>query len=240
MESELQDPGWPGDSVGGGICCLSAVPSPPAAPVSGPRTHLGASCISPGQTSLAHPEAGLGSLHTSLALCGNLAGLPGEAEACAGSASQKGCGVPSLPSPQHMHSTLTSLWVRVECGHENQQHVPSAEIAQVFPLAVRLWMHSSFRTSVSPSIKRKARLKTPRLEERDRVTELSAWNPPKPTAVCSRVSVNMAKSNFLFLREGRFKGLQGHLIFDASTKKKLKRTKSQNHVDSIFSKIEIS
>lgn len=118
LESELQGPGWPGDSVGGGICCLSAVHSPPAAPVSGRRTHLGASCISPGQTSLAHPEAGLGSLHTSLAFCGNLAGLPGEAEACAGPASQKGCGVPSLPSPStrtaHTHQPLGGggAWAR--------------------------------------------------------------------------------------------------------------------------------
>ena len=68
------------------------------------------------------------------------------------------------------------------------------------------------------------RLKTPHLEERVWVTN-SALNPPKPMALCSRVSMNMAKSNFLFLREGRCEGLPGHLIFDATTKKKTSKNK---------------
>lgn len=109
----VKERGWAmHDSVGSGIYRLEAVLSPAATRRVDERPISGASCISPGQTSIAHAEAGSGSLQPAFFSAGTWWACPWEVEACACPAPQKGC-----DPPQHLRAGSSASPSRSSLGH---------------------------------------------------------------------------------------------------------------------------
>lgn len=111
-DPECQGKGLGHDSVGSGIYRLEAVLSPAATRRVDESPISGASCISPGQTSIAHAKAGSGSLQPAFFSAGTWWACPWEVEACACPAPQKGC-----DPPQHLRAGSSASHSRRSLGH---------------------------------------------------------------------------------------------------------------------------